>query len=178
MGLCSGADAAFRVAVEDKRVTGAALIDFHYQPTTGYYLECYGKLMLNYRSWLRLFRGKSDVWGPLTSVFGRLRRAKKLDEVHSGADTDKILENFGLLGERGVKLLMVFSGRSAADYHYRRTFARRGGAVHEQVVVIDDTDHVFTRLSKQRALVAGVDDWVRSTLKQQRAAPECATIRP
>ena len=166
IGLCSGADHAFRAATVDARVLGASLIDFHYETTLGYYLDCYRKLVFSQKRWWRLVRGKSVLWRGLWDLFARHRKGNGSNEEREVAKKDRIIEGFRTLADRGVDLFLVFTAHSPSDYQYRKHFARDVNSLFApsalRVELVVETDHVFTGLVSQRLLVNAIDEWVGS----------------
>ena len=166
IGLCSGADHAFRAATVDARVVGANLIDFYYEPTLGYYLDCYSKLIFSQKRWSRLVTGKSHLWRGLWGLFARYRKAKGADQERAIAEKEKSIEGFRALADREVDLFAVFTADGPAHYQYRKYFARKVSSAlapsNLRVEVVAGTDHVFTGLASQRLLVNSIDDWAGS----------------
>ena len=62
VGLCSGADDAFRTACADPRVVGLLLIDPCLYPSTSHTVHGYLRRLIRPRAWVSLLTGKSDLW--------------------------------------------------------------------------------------------------------------------
>lgn len=165
IGLCSGADDSVRIALADPRVTGVVLIDSFYQASSGFIVRSYLPKLLRLDSWVKLFTGRSELWGgvlrALRRKFGSGADAPSRDWNTIGAD--ELLTGLASLVDRGVNVLLVYTGRGAACYQYRTRFkptidrlAREGSL---RVEIFDDSDHVFSRRADRRELARVVCDW-------------------
>ena len=178
-GICSGADAALRVALSDPRVAGAALVEPYLVAGPGYLLYAYRRKLLNPLSWLRLLRGRSELWAalaarrappgePATQPDGPegAAPASAADEVPLILPSrPEIARQVRSLADRGVGLCFVYA-REGPAYHNWLVLLRREvrGALARgtaRVVAIAQTDHVFTPRAAQDRLVAAVRDWAR-----------------
>jgi hypothetical protein len=183
-GICSGADAALRVALQDPRVAGAALVEPYLVAGPGYLLYAYRRQLLNPLSWLRLLRGRSELWAALSARRppqgepppGRGRPeggapAPAADEAPEILPSrPEIARQVRSLADRGVGLCFVYS-REGPAYHNWLVLLRREvrGALARgtaRVTAIAQTDHVFTPRAAQDRLVATVCDWVRNVAGQ------------
>jgi hypothetical protein len=182
-GLCSGGDAALRVAASDPRVAGAVVVNGTFEgmlagsPASRASLEAqadvetrmryYRKKMWNPGSLVRLvtFRTNYRMLGKTLArtlgrrVFGRSSRAPLPAPAVSGPASGRS----PLRGD--FKLLAVFSEGSTSLDLVRAAFGkewrelpRRFPAVTLEVV--DGVDHVFTPLRAQEHLIRLVGDWV------------------
>jgi len=186
-GICSGADAALRVALADPRVAGAALVEPYLVAGPGYLLYAYRRKLLNPLSWVRLVRGRSELWDALAA-----RRPPHVEpvpgsvgpEAGAAAPTDEevplilpsraeIARQIRSLAERGVGLCFVYA-REGPAYHNWLVVLRREvrGALARgtaRVVAIARTDHVFTPRAAQDRLVAAVREWARDVAGRRPA---------
>jgi hypothetical protein len=179
-GICSGADAALRVALQDARVTGAALVEPYLVEGPGYTLYAYRRKVLRPLSWWRLLRGRSEL---LETIAAR-RRARSSagpGPVAPPAEASpppepaaseaplilpsrrEIARQVRALVGKGVDLCFVYAREGPAYHNWlvllrreARPALRRGRA---RVLAIARTDHVFTPLSAQDRLVAAVRSW-------------------
>ena len=172
-GICSGADAALRVALLDARVAGAALVEPYLVAGPGYLLYAYRRKLLDPRSWLRLLRGRSELWAALAA-----RKDPRPDPAPAPAPAPpadevplilpsrpEIARQVRSLADRGVGLCFVYA-REGPAYHNWLVLLRREvkGALARgtaRVVSVARTDHVFTPRCAQDRLVAAVLDWAR-----------------
>jgi hypothetical protein len=179
-GICSGADAALRVALSDPRVAGAALVEPYLVAGPGYLLYAYRRKLLNPLSWLRLLRGRSELWAALAARRppppGEPSPAPLGPEGASPApgaaevslilpSRPEIARQVRSLADRGVGLCFVYA-REGPAYHNWLGLLRREvrGALARgtaRVLAIARTDHVFTPRAAQDQLVAAVRDWAR-----------------
>jgi hypothetical protein len=186
-GICSGADAALRVARQDPRVAGAALVEPYLVAGPGYLLYAYRRQVLNPLSWLRLVGGRSELWAalaarrappgePATQPDGPegTAPAPATDEVPLILPSrPEIARQVRSLADRGVGLCFVYA-REGPAYHNWLVLLRREvrGALARgtaRVEAIARTDHVFTPRAAQDRLVAVVRDWARDVAGRRPA---------
>jgi len=190
-GICSGADNALHVATADERVVAAALIEPYSVPAPGALMQSYRRKLLNPRSWGRLLRGRSELWSILAA---RLRppRPTPASAAPTVAESPRAAEPTVVLAPdlvpsreewvaqvksalgRETRLLFLYSEDSPAYYHYQTLLkaplaaeTARGLARLER---LGGTDHAFTPLAAQEALVATVCRWLEP-VKADAAAP-------
>ncbi len=186
-GICSGADAALRVALQDPRVAGAALVEPYLVAGPGYLLYAYRRKLLNPLSWVRLLRGRSELWDALAArrpPHGEPVPGSGAPEAPVAAPADEevplilpsraeIARQVRSLADRGVGLCFVYA-REGPAYHNWLVLLRREvrGALARgtaRVVAIARTDHVFTPRAAQDRLVAAVRDWARDVAGRRPA---------
>ena len=186
-GICSGADAALRVALQDPRVVGAALVEPYLVAGPGYLLYAYRRKLLNPLSWLRLLRGRSELWDALAARrppqgepapgpggSGGAAAAPATEEVPLILPSrPEVARQVRSLADRGVGLCFVYA-REGPAYHNWLVLLRREvrGALARgtaRVVAIARTDHVFTPRGAQDRLVAAVRDWARDVAGRRPA---------
>lgn len=176
MGICSGADVAFKTACCDDRVAGIVGIN-------GYYLEEYPakKLrsyvkrriqrsyylnrLLNYKSWWRVIAGRSNFQSIGRFVVSEIRtwlsrHWQRLPKRYPSS-------RWRLLIEGGIDLFLVYSDGSPAVDTYRVALEdmliSSGLDRKLRVEVIEDTDHVFTLLRRQEILLDLMRQWAERT---------------
>ncbi len=162
IGLCSGADLAFRVALADKRVVGAVLVDGLPYRTARSYVYYYTlrvwrlilpggwrELLADRPLWRRLPWSPKKPARTTTDLGGR--DIPPRDEAESGLRE---------LAARSVKLLVIYT--EGRGYNYRQQFADVFPSVptdRVEVQYLKGADHLFTLLANQDRLVQMVDDW-------------------
>ena len=163
VGLCSGADLAFRAALEDERVIGGVLIDgFPYHTFRS-------RLHRRARRYASQIRGRSwrELVGPNGPILRRLRRAPKA-ALPPGAYRQRDVPskddaNAGLhaLTDRGVRLLVL--NTPDRDYSYPRHFVETFPTVRSsriKVAFFSDADHTFTLRANQDLLIRTITEWI------------------
>jgi pimeloyl-ACP methyl ester carboxylesterase len=167
LGHSAGAHLSFHAAVEDKRVTGLAMInlsrfvsepmepgDFGKQRifrATGWY---WSKLV-SIDVWRRLARGRVHALSIAGTIAGRiLRRAavRLMSILGKGTPATvghtQIFTLFRRLSERGTKVLLVFStadeGLDELALYCGRGGRRLAKLANVQLQIIDDVDHNLT----------------------------------
>ena len=164
MGLCSGADNAFRVACVDSRVVGAVLINFYAVGTTEYLFHSHSRRLLNYRSWWRLITGKSEIWSILRSKIAKQTRQLNKDLVVPSME--KVIADLRSLVNRGVDLCFIYSASGPALYNYRSRFENEVRSLRShgklRVEFFSESDHALTLLSDQESVVKVIHDWAHT----------------
>jgi pimeloyl-ACP methyl ester carboxylesterase len=183
MGICSGAVNSLQASLEDSRVVGAVAIDGPAYPTFWYHLRHYVKRLPNAQSWLNTVSGRNR-WGRL--LRGNLtppsRREDDFASMYGDVTMltkDQSAKALHRIIDRGVKLMFVYSGSWAYNYHgqFRDAFpdVMKRGAI--QVEWVGDADHTFTRLHHQQYLVGMIKQWVVN-MYGTSAQEEVPSIRP
>ena len=164
VGICSGADAALRVADADPRVAGAILIDGYTYPTPRYYLHRYALGALAWRRWRNLLSWDHHVW---QSLFRRTPAEEVEADVgfYALPPRQTAETSFRRLVERGVNLCMIHTvegGTYYADQFFDAFPSLRDNA-RIRVHFIPGADHVFTALWSQEQLINRIDAWITTT---------------
>jgi len=183
VGMCSGADIAFRRACRDPRVVGLVLVNGHLVPDTVLraafpraklrsVLRRYRRNLASVASWRRLLTGQSIGWSLLGDRLTRWRSRKsgssavrierqKITAMDAAACTAGFYE----LAARSVRLSLVYSDGSLAFDLFRTTLRDalrplvRQGRIELQLV--RRTDHVFSSLDSQQRLLGLISsNWV------------------
>jgi alpha-beta hydrolase superfamily lysophospholipase len=167
IGLCSGADAAFRAALGDQRVVGAVLIDgfpYHtFQSRVRKRLRAY-RYRVRGLTWQKLVGRNGLAW----RLVSRARRvsvqrpphvvpARKRD-MPSRETAEAGLER---LLDRGISLLVI--NTPDRDYGYARHFEDAFPSVRSPRVTrayFANSDHTFTLRANQDQLIRTVSQWI------------------
>jgi hypothetical protein len=176
MGLCAGAEQSQRLAHEDPRVVGAALIDGYAYRTPGYYLREFGHHFASARSWRRLIASPLKVRkllggaragaagpGPVPSNPGGV------DFVREFPPRDVCLQQLQAILARAVDLFFIFTGGGMSEFYnsprqFHETFPALRGHPRIRLDFMPLADHTFTLRSQQDALLASIDAWARATV--------------
>lgn len=160
LGLCSGADDAFRNGVGDPRVAGIALLDGYAYRTPKFWLRHYGPRLLSPAKWfgflarLLLPRKKSAGVGgePVEDIYGMAFPPR--EEFAQG------LRN---LLARDAAVLVVHTSGWYGYYNYAEQFrdAFPDIAANAAVTVcyFDRADHTYALAADRRKLIDLVCDW-------------------
>ena len=172
-GICSGANNSLRVAQSDARVIGIAPIELYPSTSRGYNFYIYRKRLLQPAGWRRLITMKSDFWTRMKKYVMRDEGAPVLSarsgqvraERPGDFKTQMVSEIEQLLG-RGVSLHFLYCVDSASYYnHYLAIRSKVKSWKQCRVTLFADTDHIFTPLASQRALVDSIHDWVKTVVR-------------
>lgn len=175
MGICSGAEAAFRSACADDRIVGAVMINgvgmtvspevYQHSMNTDWARRYWKSSLFSPRSWWRALTGRSH-YKLLVAVMGRQMKSLVRPPAEMASAADLFTERTRSLVERGVRLLFVHS-----DGDHSQTLQKNlmGGRTEDlqrsgrfQLEIIRDTDHTFTFLRNQRDLLRVIERWVDS----------------
>ncbi len=179
LGLCSGADHAFRVACADPRVAGAAMIDGYAYASAEFERTQQSKRraqalrrVLTPDLWWRLVTGRHPVWKlagkAILRVLGSPGNAGSGDVERFVIDLPPkalAVERTEELRSRGVHLLFIYTARLSKMYRAQAdaadAYPRTDSAGVVRVSCLDGADHTFTLLSHQQRLIAVVRSWAK-----------------
>ncbi len=169
LGLCSGADQAFQVALNDTRVAGAVMIDGYPYPTPGFYVRRYGKPFLRKRTWKKALLGKYRIGERIRNRLSPGYEAP-VDPGLAVRDIPPREESeagFQRLLNRGAELLVIFTAGQLGTYNhagqFREMYRRLRIGDKLQYEFFDAADHTCTRLAVRRLLVDSIVDWYART---------------
>ncbi len=185
IGLCSGADMAFAVALEDPRVVGIGVLDPFAYRTPRYFVHHYGPRLLQASAWAnfvrrRLTRGRSPAPASNEAL------PEELDlptYVRDFPPRERAEQDLRALLARDVRLCAIFSGGQGDHYNYEGQFADAfrsldfAGRLLERH--LPDADHIFTGLDHQRQVLDLLAGWLHAnwpgTAPEARKRLELAT---
>lgn len=166
VGLCSGADMGYHVALADDRVVGLAKLDAWVYATPRSRIRHYAPRVLSLRQWrhsisVRLQRRReaseaAEANGtPALQVSPEYRRKfPPREEVERGLRT---------LMDRGVRLYYFFSGDQIQTFNYRDQYRESfRGVDFRNLLEVDfepDSDHTVTGLGHQEKVVGAIHRW-------------------
>jgi dienelactone hydrolase len=179
MGLCSGAMVSLHAAAHASDVAGVGLIGL--PPPPG---RAGARSMLRHYARLAFrssFRGKQ--WRAIAGGhvnFGRVRltlahlfSSKAVPQTLGPAVGDDLPQRLAALRERGVAVLLLHAEGDEGLDHTAAVLARArretGGAPPVGIEVIRGSNHLFTMLSNQEALLARVLAWADELSEPARA---------
>lgn len=173
-GICSGADAAFRTATDDRRVIGVCMIDAFSFATVGYVLSAYVRCLLKLRSWRRLFAGESEILHFIKEKLAspKLPRSEQIDPFWPAIEDRQVTTGITELASRGVELCFIYSFGGAAHFNYRKAYKSTIGSSPNlngvRVVLFKGTDHLFSPLHIQKLLVNLIHEWALRVITKQK----------
>ena len=174
MGLCAGAENSQRLAQADARVVGAVLIDGYAYRTRRYHLREVARHLTSTQSWRRLF-ARTGALRRLAAARRGAPAAPVVDNpggvgfVREFPPRHACLEQLGAIVARQVELFIIFTGGGMAEFYnhagqFVETFPTLRGHPRIRHEFMRLSDHTFTLRRHQDALLASIDDWVRTTL--------------
>jgi hypothetical protein len=183
-GLCSGADAAFRIASVDPRVVGLVLVDpTHLFPTRRTWALRLARAAVRPGPWLRLLTGRYGLLRRLRDRVGTgspdPRRTSSLDPQPSpdhaprrdGTATlmtsearELAAQGLARLLERGVRICHIITGDQKELYNYRTQLLDAFPEVDlrsaTRLELFEAAQHTFPREADRVALERVVTEWV------------------
>ena len=161
IGLCSGADDAFPIAVLDRRVSGLVMLDGFGYRTFNYYVYYY--LPRIYRCY-KLESWKKFVVRKYNNYLSRSGR-KVDDYIREFPPKKKARADILSLIERKVNLLFVYSGTVGEYYNYKGQFVDMFKPIELneklQVEYFTEATHIYDRLEDRNRLMSCVCDWMQ-----------------
>jgi alpha-beta hydrolase superfamily lysophospholipase len=172
VGLCSGAEIAFKTACADERVHAAVLVNsprYLVEPSEAVTARVASEHGAHYHwkvalkspaSWRRLLSGRADLRGIArtvgTRVLGGLRRS---DAAETAADR----QAFDALARRGVRLALWLSEGDWGQGYLRAVLGPDAGESEGRTLrVLPACDHLLTPLDSGAELVRGLRAWLAS----------------
>ena len=187
VGLCSGANIAFALAMRDERVAGAVVMNAATVPSAhsdeqmkearrraeAHHHEA---RLADWKSWLRVLTARSDLAALSRSTLRLARRAVGL----KGKPQHEV--DFGLLPEldrRGIELLAVYTegdiGLELLATHVG-PFENLASLPRVRLEILRETDHILTPLWAQAQVEQLMLDWMTGRLGVRPvAAPRTAS---
>lgn len=183
LGICSGADTALNVALEDPRVVGAVMINgggqgvgtewdaYEYaRSQTRYYLR---SAVLNLDSWRRALTGRIQYRRLFAALIHQIRnRLGPPEEAVSAAS--KTAGDIEGLVTRGVRLLWVQSERDSSRDYFETMFGKDAGHLvasgRVRLEVIPFVDHTLTARHGQERFFDVVERWLDAFEQTEDAA--------
>lgn len=162
VGLCSGADDAFRASKIDARISGLVLLDGYAYPTARYYLRRYGRKLLSVPVWFRFAvrtvrklssNGQSQQDIDDQDFFGMAFPPK--EEFEKGLQE---------VVDRDGRVLVIHSSGWAAYYNYKEQFRDAFPALartkHVSVKYFPKADHTYSLSTDREILLDTLVDWI------------------
>ena len=178
IGLCSGADMAFKVAQVDERVVGLVQLDPFAYRTPGYWVRHYGPKLVSPAAWRGMMERRLNRWRsarrPATTAGGEERLEYVAPEYRRRfPPRETVAEALqGLVG-RGVQLLNIFSDGQGDHINHGAQYARAFPEVPFQdrleVAYVRHAAHTFTELEDQERVLAVVEGWAARVAPVMRA---------
>lgn len=166
IGLCSAADYAHNIAVNDSRVQGIVFLDGYAYPTIGFYIRDFVPRLFNPTKIIKSrFNGliRSFSKYSLTSNY-----VSKLQiYVRKFPSKQKVENELQLLIDRGVKLCFIYSGGVPVYYNHKNQFRNMFRAVRFKGNVehhyIKEADHTYTLIRLRQNMMQIIREWVNKT---------------
>lgn len=163
IGLCSGADMAYKVALEDDRVVAMVQLDSYAYRTPGYYLRRYGPKLLDPRAYLASFLGRRRN-------AERARQRAESGESYTPPEYRRIFPpreeveaGLSTLVERKVRMLNIFSDQQVEHINHGAQYAKAFPSIDFgdllTVEYVNHSTHTFTDLSDQAFVERTVGEW-------------------
>jgi hypothetical protein len=165
IGLCSGADMAFKVAGIDPRVIATVQLDSYAYRTFGYYVRRYGPRVFDPRAYVRSFLGRRR-----NAAIARMRASPEYQETYTPPEYRRIFPpraqvetQLAALVQRRVRMLNVFSDGQTDHINHASQYARAFSTIDFgdllTVEYVPHAAHTFTDLGDQKRVEEVVARW-------------------
>lgn len=171
MGLCSGADDAFRAAQADRRVCGLVSMDGLGYRTPRYYLhrltKHYAKRLVRFDKWLTLIHRMFDN-DVESNTPSSLQAGADIREYPPRDEAAQMLES---LANRGTRMHFIYTGGVAEYYNYTNQFNDMfpdlRGRREITTKYFETMDHVAYMCEDRDTLASHITDICSSTCMHQ-----------
>jgi pimeloyl-ACP methyl ester carboxylesterase len=182
-GICTGADQAVKVALADPRVVGAVLVDGYAYQTLPHLLRYYAARLLRPHSWWNVI----TLRHPAFHLRGAGRHGAVVATPDAGAadageegvprpgiyvrpPRAEAESRLRALVDRGCRLCVVFTPtvRVSSASQFGEMFPSLRGHPAIRVAYLRGSNHVFTLLASQEALMRTVESWMAESFPAQR----------
>jgi hypothetical protein len=169
IGLCSGADMAFKVAGLDERVTGIVQLDPYAYRTPGYYIRRYGPRLFNPMAYVNSIRGRRR-----NAEIARQRASAEHEETYTAPEYRRIFPpredveaQLRVLVDRDVRMLNIFSDGQPDHINHGAQYAKAFRSIDFRdlltVEYVRHAAHTFTDLGDQARIESWVSRWAEAT---------------
>ncbi len=175
MGICSGADNAHQVALSDPRVVGAVYLDGPAYRTVKFLVRHYGVRLFRPRSWAGLV---ARLLARISRTAGEQQEPTYVRELPPREQFGRELYN---LAERGMSLLLIFTGGYQRYYNYEHqfadVFAPLAANAGLQNIFLSHCDHTFGLVEDRAAVIDIIADWMLNAFGATNDRPVAETLR-
>lgn len=166
VGLCSGADNAHWAALEEKRITGAVMLDGPGYPNLNFKLTHYARRLLSVESWRNKARGLARLFSSAPAEDAGEQRQEVF--VRPFPPREQAEREIRDMVQRGMKLLYLYTGGVEDYYNHMSQFGEnfpslsfnRPGASIE-VRFNREFDHTYSDLRHRRRMFDDVLAWLK-----------------
>ena len=165
IGLCSGADLAFEVALVDERVRGVVLLDPYPYETAMFRVHRWLNPLRRISTWQRAVRGDHHI------AYRVLKRfANEYEEVEDAGlavrqipPRDQAEAGYNSMLDRGVRVCVVFTAGQPGTYNYKRQFwdmhPSLRGREGLEYLYLPDSNHTTSLAVMRQAVIAHIAGW-------------------
>jgi pimeloyl-ACP methyl ester carboxylesterase len=165
IGLCSGADQAFQVALLDTRVRGVVLLDPYPYETPRFRFRRWMNPLRRLSTWRRAVRGEYHItYRVLKRLAGEYEEVEDAGlAVRQIPPKEEAEAGYRRLLDRGLRVSVVFTAGQLGTYNYERQFwdmhpTLRGRAGIEYLYLAD-ADHTTSLASMRAVLIGHIVRW-------------------
>lgn len=182
MGLCSGAEVAFKTACQDPRVAAAALINaprYHSEPgpeltarvarsqEAGYYWR---SAWFDRRRWRKFLSARADYAAIIRAIGHKLRESLWRTRGQAPLENPDVAAFADLL-RRDTRLLLLFSEGDWGFHYLQTVFAthmdqwRASG--NPRLEIVGRSDHTLTPVATQQRALDLMVEWARQLVSAE-----------
>ena len=181
-GICTGADQAVRVALADPRVVGAVLVDGYAYQTVPHMLRYYLARLARPHSWWNVLSLQHPAFHRrIAQPAGRAGHARPAPEeggteglprpgIYVRPPRAEAEARLRTLADRGCRLCVAFTPttRFSSAAQFGEMFPSLRGHPAIRVAYFKGSNHVFTLVASQEALMRTVESWMSECFAAQR----------
>jgi alpha-beta hydrolase superfamily lysophospholipase len=189
-GLCSGADIAFRVAIDDARIVGLVQLDPWVYPTmlsrVRHSLSHYSQRLSDIKTWrrwmLRNLRRLTLAKTPPARKTASNQWYVESEYVRETPPKKFVEDGLRTLMARNVPILAIMSGGQRHLYNYntqfRRSFSSIAFGSRLATHYLPQATHIFTGLADQRYVLGAIEAWFEAQMLASTAAQPSVPWQP
>lgn len=180
IGLCSGADMAFKTAQVDERVVGLVQLDPFAYRTPGYWLRHYGLKLFSAKAWRRFVRVRYQRWQDARAPKPPVSEGEAATYVapeyrRRFPPREQVAEAMRALVGRKVQMLHVFSDEQTEHINHGAQYARAFPDVEFgdslEVVYVSHAAHTITELGDQNRVIEAIGAWSARAVEPLESSP-------
>jgi pimeloyl-ACP methyl ester carboxylesterase len=176
LGLCSGADHAYRIARVDSRVVGLVMLDGYVYRTFAFVAHHYLPRVLNMKSWKNVLTGGHPFWhGLKAAIIRKLSGEERVVRFEIDQPARKeVNEGFEFLCNRGTRLFFVLTRDVSNAFNHRAQFFKIFPSLTNRDDLVYEywphTDHTFSFTPDRKRLMVLLRAWLRNLPASETAA--------
>lgn len=165
IGMCSGADNAYRAAVVEPRLAGAVLLDPYAYETMGARIGRFAERAANPDRWMRKIKKIAGAdQEPAEETPEPPAPVEAIDDDREAPPPEEFGADLQAMTTRGCKVLILYTAyvkdKLTKPAQFFQTFSEFDFAGNIVVEASQDVDHTYTGLAAQAAFLDRLSNWL------------------